>query len=569
LGGLSELKLSRDSCADTALLPASNSGLKAGAMAGIDRRDFFLSFNSADLAYAEAINAALRSAAFTTFFHPSDLAAGGTIPAWMDDGLMNSNQTLALFSPDYTKPEAIYSKAEREATWWQDPGNDKRKLIPIVLRDTTFTPLMAPLKRIDVRGMTREQAAAHVVAELKTPRETEQRNLWRVGLPLPKIFNAVYRPNPNFTGRFEALDSLQQSLRHGTNAAITAIAGMGGIGKTTLAAEYCHRFGGRYAGVWWIRAEQESVMLADLQALGQRLAVVVGQNVEVDARVCLDHLATVTEPWLLVYDNAPSPDAVRKWLPAGAVRCILTSRYSGFGDIALVTRLGQWSDEVTATYLLSRTERTDTIGAARLARVIDGLPVAAEQAATYLRPRVGISFDDYGADIGRLIKRPKPKGATGEYADTVYAAFVKSLETLREIEGGETGLDLLRFCSFLSPDGVDLELLIIPGTETIIPAPFAETIAKKPEREDALGALASLSLLRRADGPAGPMLIFHRLLLEVVRDWMGEDARALWGGAAVQLVSSAFPWGPSGGKGDPSTDTSVWRIRTVKTAAWR
>jgi tetratricopeptide (TPR) repeat protein len=38
------------------------------------------------------------------------------------------------------------------------------------------------------------------------------------------------------------------------------------------------------------------------------------------------------------------------------------------------------------------------------------------------------------------------------------------------------------------------------------------------------------------------ILIFHRLLLEVARDWMGEDARALWGEAAVRLVSKAFPF---------------------------
>jgi hypothetical protein len=85
--------------------------------------------------------------------------------------------------------------------------------------------------------------------------------------PLPKIFHVLYRPNPNFTGRFDALITLHESLRLKTHAAITAFAGMGGIGKTTLAAEYCHRFGSLYGGVWWIRAEQESVMLADLASV--------------------------------------------------------------------------------------------------------------------------------------------------------------------------------------------------------------------------------------------------------------------------------------------------------------
>jgi hypothetical protein len=75
----------------------------------IDRRDFFISFNSADLAYAKAIDSALRAEGFTTFFHPNDLPSG-IIPVWMDESLLNSGQTLALYSPDYTKNEAVYSR---------------------------------------------------------------------------------------------------------------------------------------------------------------------------------------------------------------------------------------------------------------------------------------------------------------------------------------------------------------------------------------------------------------------------------------------------------------------------
>jgi tetratricopeptide (TPR) repeat protein len=473
----------------------------------------------------------------------------------MDMALMNSAQTLALYSPDYIKDTAVYSRAEHYASWWQEPGGDARKLIPIVLRETPFTPLMAVISRIEVKGTTPDEAAAQVVERLKTPKEIESRDHARAGLPLPKIFNAAYRPNPNFTGRFEAMESLQKALRGG-NAAVTAVAGMGGVGKTTLAAEYCHRFGGRYGGVWWVRADQEPVMLADLQTLGQRLGVVEGKNTEVDARATLDHLASRTEPWLLVYDNAPNPDAVTKWLPTGAVRCLITSRFTEFGGIAPVTRIDQWSDEVTAGYLLSRTERDDAAGAARLAKSLGGLPLAAEQAAVYLRPRAGVSYDDYAAEIASLIKRKKDAGITGDYPDTVYAGFVKSIETLGQTETGKAGLDILRLCAFLSPGGVDLRLLTTRSDE-VLPESLAACIADKSAREDCLAALTSLSLLRQEDGPAGPILTFHRLLLEVARDWMGEDNRALWGGAAVQLVARTLPGTPDK---NPSNDPSLWSL---------
>jgi tetratricopeptide (TPR) repeat protein len=360
--------------------------------------------------------------------------------------------------------------------------------------------------------------------------------------PLPKVFKAPYRPNPNFTGRFDALESLHRALAANATVAVTAVSGLGGIGKTTLAAEYCHRFGGQYGGVWTVKAEELPVMLADLQELAGKLGVGSGQNTETDARAALDYLKSVAQPWLLVYDNVPNPDAVRDWLPIGAARTLITSRSTAFGNVAKVTPLDQWPEHVTAEYLLSRTGRDDAAGAARLAKDLGGLPLAAEQAAAFLETRAGISFDSYAKQIAALIKRPKPIGATGDYPDTVYAALIKSLETVGQAEGGETALDLLRLCAFLSPDGVDLALLMSEDSETILPPAFAATMSDEFAREDALAALASLSLLRREEGPAGAVLVFHRLLLDVMRDWMGEEARVLWGGMAVRLVDAVFPY---------------------------
>jgi hypothetical protein len=233
----------------------------------MERRDFFISFNSADIAYAEAIDAALRAECFTTFYYPRDLRPGLNIPIWMDDALMSSAQTLALYSPSYTNDKAVYSKAERYASWWHDPGGDKRKLIPIIIRETELTPLIAMISCIEVAGLTPHEAAIHVVQRIKTPDEAKARRMWRTMQPLPKVFHAAYRPNPNFTGRFEALETLHRALVGNATVAVTAVAGMGGMGKTTLAAEYCHRFGGQYSGVWTIRAEESSVMLVLLSQL--------------------------------------------------------------------------------------------------------------------------------------------------------------------------------------------------------------------------------------------------------------------------------------------------------------
>ncbi|MBV9992960.1 MAG: toll/interleukin-1 receptor domain-containing protein [Alphaproteobacteria bacterium] len=133
-----------------------------------DRRDFFISFNSADLAYAQAIDAALRTAGFTTYYHPRDLKPGGNIPMWMGAALANSTQTLALYSPNYVAESAVYSQAEIHAAWWQDPLGASRKLIPVMLAETSMLPLSAPISYIDVKGLD-PQAAAQTVANALLP----------------------------------------------------------------------------------------------------------------------------------------------------------------------------------------------------------------------------------------------------------------------------------------------------------------------------------------------------------------------------------------------------------------
>jgi hypothetical protein len=134
-----------------------------------EQRDFFVSFNSADEAYAKAISDALRAEGFKTFFHPDDLEFGGYIPKWMNDALLNSRQMLALCSPEYINEGAVFSEAERYARFWQDTRGQEFKLIPIVLKDIKFPPLLAPYKRLIATNTTPAQAAAAVVAALKKP----------------------------------------------------------------------------------------------------------------------------------------------------------------------------------------------------------------------------------------------------------------------------------------------------------------------------------------------------------------------------------------------------------------
>jgi hypothetical protein len=85
----------------------------------------------------------------------------------------------------------------------------------------------------------------------------------------------------HFMGRDEPLAAIGAALgRYEGRVAITALHGLRGVGKTTLAAAYAERHRGDYRATWWIRAQTEPTMRADLVALGVRLGWVGAEEKE-------------------------------------------------------------------------------------------------------------------------------------------------------------------------------------------------------------------------------------------------------------------------------------------------
>ena len=66
-------------------------------------------------------------------------------------------------------------------------------------------------------------------------------------------------------GRDGALAAIETALRRNEGGvAITVLHGMRGVGKTTLAAAYAEYHRCDYLATWWIRAQTERTLRADL-----------------------------------------------------------------------------------------------------------------------------------------------------------------------------------------------------------------------------------------------------------------------------------------------------------------
>ncbi len=175
-----------------------------------------------------------------------------------------------------------------------------------------------------------------------------------------------------FSGRGDELDGLIEALGVADRVVIAqAITGLGGVGKTQLAARYVQLHGREYDIVAWIRAQDGGV--ADLAELAVRLGEPVQGLSPAERRdLALERLRRGAERWLLVLDNVESAAQLNDCLPrAGNGRVLVTSRNREVRQFAPVLSLDVFDEQTAIEYLIERAERPDDrAGAQRLARAL-------------------------------------------------------------------------------------------------------------------------------------------------------------------------------------------------------
>ena len=173
---------------------------------------------------------------------------------------------------------------------------------------------------------------------------------------MPRMWNIPAR-NPGFTGRDGLLVAVRERLLAGDRAVVQALHGMGGVGKTQLAAEYAHRFAGAYDLAWWINAEQAGLIGDQFAALGTALGCVqAGAGTEAVRAAVLAELRARGR-WLLVFDNAEDPADVTPWLPGGGGHVLITSRERGWDEIAAPVEVDVLARSESVAILQGRVDR--------------------------------------------------------------------------------------------------------------------------------------------------------------------------------------------------------------------
>ena len=366
------------------------------------------------------------------------------------------------------------------------------------------------------------------------------------------VWTVPYERNPAYTGRHSELEAIRERFGEQTNrktVAIQAITGLGGIGKTQTAIEYAFRYCDDYSAILWVVADTEQSINSGFARLAALLDLPEKNDPQQDTiNAAVLRWLSRQQGWLFVLDNADSPELIRPYLPHhSAGHTLLTSRAHDFQPAGLAIHpvmLETLAPDDASRFLMHRVgrERTDpdeATAAAELARELDYLPLALEQAAAFVVSH-DARFQDYLASFRsrhlKLLEQQQP--IAGQYSRSVATTWTLNFT---QIAQSQVSADLLSLSAFLAPDEIPLDLFISALAETKWVAAKARDILRfDPLAVDQLlKPLIEYSLIRRHVGTRSYSI--HRLTQAVLRDRLSERDRRKWANRAIVLINSIFP----------------------------
>lgn len=368
-----------------------------------------------------------------------------------------------------------------------------------------------------------------------------------------------FADGPLLLGRIPALAASRQErpadkdmaarLADPNGAACQVLSGMGGVGKTQIAAAYARKLwdAGELDLLVWVNAASREAVTAAFAEAG---VTVCGADGNQAAAAFLTWLDRPNAPrWLVVLDDVADPDHLTHlWLPEAAHgQTIVTTRSRNAalqGAQRVRTDIGIFSSAEGAAFLRRRLGDDTRLleGAEELSQELGHLPLALAQAAAFIIDRPGLTCAGYlkalqDKTIG--LAQLAPAALPDDYPRSAAAALHLSFDAADQHEPKGLAAGILDLASFLDPSGIPAQLFSSESALKFLRKRVgAETPVSEWQVQDALARLHQLSVAE-CDGET---VRVHALVQLAVRERLSPEAVRTSAEAAAFALLKIWPF---------------------------
>ena len=371
---------------------------------------------------------------------------------------------------------------------------------------------------------------------------------------LPEIYK--YTPLlSTFTGREKLLRQMEENLRltekekkiHKTK--VVVLSGLGGVGKTQLAAKFMEDHLEHYNLVWTFDAETDITLQESYRELAQELKFIredekAVPSEEILARVNRWLNAPNNHGWLLCFDNAGSLEIVQsKNLPQHGGEILITSRpkthWENFYPVIGVQEFEREESNDLLQKIIPEGKQEGQEQLNTLAEELGDFPLAVDQAGSYIKSNeIGLTTSEYV----QLFRETKTRLAIWEEDKelVVHKPYPATVATTLEITMSyisktfPNAAKALNLCAFLNANGIPLKWLKDWWTEQTP----AKDFQLRQELNNLIKPLIDFSLFYWEKPQV--FLRIHRLVQLVTQDNLKKEERGEFLREALGLVESEF-----------------------------
>ncbi|MET3428570.1 tetratricopeptide (TPR) repeat protein [Actinoplanes tereljensis] len=381
--------------------------------------------------------------------------------------LADAERALLLLSQESVRlPAAL---AFWDAARARDASTFSRFLIPVRLDGFRLPSPFDSREPVDMFNVSAAHAREAVLSQLDLRDAVPVHEVAAGGGPRPRFpfepAQVWHTPSRNlaFTGRDTILEELRERL-NASNAdnGPAVLQGIGGVGKTQIAIEYLHRFAADYDIVWWISGDQPGLVPATLADLAGVLDLEVSGSVDNQKAAALEalRLGKPSPRWAVIFDNTDDPEQLRDLVPTGQGDVIVTTRGGEWSREAWTIDVNVFTREESVELISRRVPGIDRAGADQIAEKLGDLPLAVEQAASWLAA-TAMSPDSYLEILDENLPRILELKAGPDYPHP--AAQIWRVPQQRLRESNPAAAHLVELCAFFAPEPIPTVLLSSPG----------------------------------------------------------------------------------------------------------